>query len=296
MNRHDFDLFQETSKHGNMRFHLMLHEYASDTSRPERVSAHWHEEFELLRVTEGHGEAHINNRRFEIGEGDILFINSGNLHSLSAETKTPLCFYAVDFGRELINSYGSDDIQQKYIQRQAAGSLLFRDNFRAGSEACEKLCAPLEEIRLLYNQGASGNELLIKSDLLRIWHYLCMYPATIVSPAYGNDDAKIALIKDILQYIRENYGSALTLRMLSERFYMSEGQFCRFFKAQVNMTVTEYLNYYRVGAACDMLREGTLPVSAIALDCGYNNISYFNRAFRKYMHCTPKEYRIQASS
>lgn len=164
--------------------------------------------------------------------------------------------------------------------------------FRAKEDACKKIAAPLEEIRLLYNQGAAGNELLIKSDLLRIWHYLCQYPATFVPPSYGNDDAKIALIKDVLQYIRENYGSPLTLRMLSERFYMSEGQFCRFFKAQVNMTVTEYLNYYRVGAACDMLRDGTLPVSAIALDCGYSNISYFNRTFRKYMHCTPKEYRF----
>lgn len=139
MNRNDFDLFREASQHGNMRFHLMLHEYASDITRPERVSAHWHEEFELLRVTQGKGAAHINNRRFEIGEGDVLFINSGNLHSLSAETGTPLCFYAVDFGRELINSYGSDDIQQKYIQRQAAGGLLFATIFAPRRMRVKKL-------------------------------------------------------------------------------------------------------------------------------------------------------------
>lgn len=72
---------------------------------------------------------------------------------------------------------------------------------------------------------------------------------------------------------------------------MSEGQFCRFFKSQVHMTLIEYINYYRIGAACDQLLSGSEPVSSIATGCGYSNISYFNRMFRKYMHCTPKEYR-----
>ncbi len=72
---------------------------------------------------------------------------------------------------------------------------------------------------------------------------------------------------------------------------MSEGQFCRFFRAQVNMTAMEYLNYYRIGIACDLLRQSNASISTIAVNCGYSNISYFNRVFRRYMHCTPKEYR-----
>ena len=70
---------------------------------------------------------------------------------------------------------------------------------------------------------------------------------------------------------------------------MSEGQFCRFFKSQVHMTLIEYINYYRIGAACDQLLSGSEPVSSIATGCGYSNISYFNRMFRKYMHCTPEK-------
>ena len=57
------------------------------------------------------------------------------------------------------------------------------------------------------------------------------------------------------------------------------------------MTATEYLNQYRVSVACDLLRESSAPVTAVAMDCGYGNISYFNRMFRRYMHCTPREYR-----
>ena len=57
------------------------------------------------------------------------------------------------------------------------------------------------------------------------------------------------------------------------------------------MTLIEYINYYRIGIACDQLLTGSEPVSTIATGCGYGNISYFNRTFRKYMHCTPGEYR-----
>lgn len=291
MNRHDFNLFREASQHGNPRFHLMLYEYVSDPSRPERVSTHWHEECELLVITQGQGTAHISNRHFGFGPGDILFADSQNLHALSAPPGTPLAFYAVVFGRELIYSYGNDDIQQKYMKRQASGVLLFRDHFPAGSTACGQLMPPLSEIRSLYRQGTGGNELLIKSELLRLWHFLCRFPAVPVSAARGGDDAKTALVKDILQFLHQNYNGSLTLPMLAGRFYMSEGQFCRFFKSQVNMTVMEYLNYYRIGEACGMLRDSALPVSTIALECGYANISYFNRTFRRYMHCTPKEYR-----
>lgn len=291
MNSHDLALFHELSPHGNMRFHLRVHECISDPSRPERVSTHWHEEYELLTVLRGKGCAHVNNRRFEVAAGDILFISSGNLHSLSAEPGSSFDFYAVNFGLELISSHGNDDIQQKYINRQSSGRLLFRDHFRPGEAPWKLLHPSLEEIRALYRRGAEGRELLIKAELLRIWHTLCLYPATALLPAHRNDDSRIVLTKEVLQYISGNYSAPLTLRGLSRRFHMSEGQFCRFFKSQVNMTLIEYLNYYRIGAACDLLRESGSPVSAIALDCGYSNISYFNRMFRKYMHCTPREYR-----
>ncbi|MFQ9396005.1 MAG: helix-turn-helix domain-containing protein [Lachnospiraceae bacterium] len=64
-----------------------------------------------------------------------------------------------------------------------------------------------------------------------------------------------------------------------------------FFQIPGPYDLIEYINYYRIGAACDQLLSGSDPVSSIATGCGYSNISYFNRMFRKYMHCTPKEYR-----
>ena len=100
----DISTIHETVLHGDMRFHLMVHEFASDPSRSERVTSHWHEEYELLFLTEGNGAAHVNGRALTISAGDILFFNSGEVHSISAPPGVPLTFYAVVFGLDLISS------------------------------------------------------------------------------------------------------------------------------------------------------------------------------------------------
>ena len=242
-------------------------------------------------ITRGTGTACLNTRTMHIEPGDILFINAGIVHSFRGDEKNPLAFYALDFGRELISSYGNDDIQQKYISRQANGELIFRDHFKKDDVMWPYIEEPLEEIRTLCSKEMAKNELLIKSNLLRIWHYLCLDAEATSIPLKKKDDERVRLIKQILQYIQENYEKNLTLCGLAAYFHMSEGQFCRFFKSQIGMTAIEYLNYYRIGVACDMLKEGILPISEIATECGYNNISYFNRTFRRYMHCTPGEYQ-----
>ena len=100
----DISTIHETVLHGDMRFHLMVHEFASDPSRSERVTSHWHEEYELLFLTEGNGTAHVNGRALPISAGDILFFNSGEVHSISAPPGVPLTFYASSAATETTTS------------------------------------------------------------------------------------------------------------------------------------------------------------------------------------------------
>lgn len=110
-----------------------------------------------------------------ISAGDILFsIPAKSTPSLPL--RRSLTFYAVVFGLDLISSYGNDDIQQKYIHRQTSGELLFQTVFHPKSPGTEPLRQSLEAIRSLYQEDFSSHELLIKAELLRIWHYLCRYP------------------------------------------------------------------------------------------------------------------------
>ena len=91
----------------------------------------------------------------------------------------------------------------------------------------------------------------------------------------------------ICSFIDQN----ITLEELAEYAHLSEGQFCRSFKELTGMTPFRYLIRYRILQSCNQLLLTDKKVTEIALSCGFNNISYYNRAFFKIMRMTPTEYR-----
>ena len=83
----------------------------------------------------------------------------------------------------------------------------------------------------------------------------------------------------------------MTVGELAAVCHFSECYFMRFFKQYMNMTCVEYMNQYRMEIAAERLASGRESITDIALDTGFNNISYFNRVFKKSFGMTPKAYR-----
>ena len=83
----------------------------------------------------------------------------------------------------------------------------------------------------------------------------------------------------------------LTLGNLAEAADMSPKYFCRFFTEMTGKTPIEYLNYYRIECAAEQLLYTDDLVTDIALNCGYNDLSYFVKTFKKYKAQTPKQFR-----
>ena len=98
-------------------------------------------------------------------------------------------------------------------------------------------------------------------------------------------------IKSMLSWLQMNYRENITIEQMADVFHISEGQLCRFFKSMTRMSVISYLNFYRISRSIEMLEKTDLPVSRIALDSGYDNISYYNKVFKEHMHMTPGEFR-----
>ena len=105
------------------------------------------------------------------------------------------------------------------------------------------------------------------------------------------DARKIARYKAIVSYVEEHCQEPVTLCQLADTVSCNTQYLCRFFKEIAGMSPIQYLISYRLERACHMLAHTTLPVTAIALDCGFDNISYFIRKFKEIKGCTPKEYR-----
>ena len=112
-----------------------------------------------------------------------------------------------------------------------------------------------------------------------------------------NTQGKLQQLKPVLEYIELNYQSPITLEDLSRLAGMSSKYFCRFFRAVIHRTPIDYLNYYRIERACYLMAAEGISVTEAAYQCGFNDSSYFVRAFRKYRNVTPRQYlnRLESS-
>ena len=94
-------------------------------------------------------------------------------------------------------------------------------------------------------------------------------------------------------YVRAAYDRPITLDDVASRVQLSRSAFSRFFRRTMGRTFTDYVNEVRIDAACRLLIETDLPVTAVAARCGYRNLSHFNRRFLRRKGTQPRRYRRQ---
>ena len=95
----------------------------------------------------------------------------------------------------------------------------------------------------------------------------------------------------VIDHIELNYDDHLDLESLAALMQTSPTHLSRVFRREVGIPLFEYINRTRIRKACTLLRRTDYPVTRIAIDVGYNNVSFFNRYFRRIMRCSPREYR-----
>ena len=103
-----------------------------------------------------------------------------------------------------------------------------------------------------------------------------------------------SIIGDIEEYINFHYAQNITLKEMAGLYFMNEKYLGRLFAAETGLSFHQYLNRVRLERAVDLLINTSMPVLNIALECGYSNVTYFNRVFRRKFSVSPTEYRIDA--
>lgn len=100
-------------------------------------------------------------------------------------------------------------------------------------------------------------------------------------------------IDKIISFINSNYTRPLRLDEMAEMANMNSSAFCRFFKEATEKTFLQYVADMRIGYACKLLTIGDMEISQIAVECGFDAISHFNRTFKQLTGMTPTQYRNQ---
>lgn len=98
----------------------------------------------------------------------------------------------------------------------------------------------------------------------------------------------------IIQYIRKNLDKTLTIKELSNKVYMSESNFHRVFKNELNISPVDFINNERIKFAASLLQNPRKKIKDVYMECGFNSLSYFIRMFKRKEHLSPKEYQMRA--
>ena len=290
--------YEEKEKHGTAQFPVGLHklEYPADTDVMFYV--HWHQEFEFLVLTEGKVLFTIEDRKYVMNPGDIVFINSNYLHMAKNICGGVCSFYAIDFSYHVLNEDIHSIFSKKFIRPILNDKYVF-PVFMPVSEDEDKCWQKdirnyLHEIGECPEHELEPFELMIRSRILAIWDIL---DKNCVRAQKDNDiESRYSeRLEPVISYIKENYAYEITLGELAAILPMSDGQFSRVFKQTMKLSPIQYLMRYRILQSCKLLQDTEKKIGEIANLSGFNNISYFNRVFLNTIGCTPKEYRENSS-
>ena len=143
------------------------------------------------------------------------------------------------------------------------------------------------QISFLYNEEVPGFEMALKALLLQCVFLLLQYSEKNVNHQNRNHSEKI---KMLLDYIEHHLAEQISVSDLARLCYFSEYHFMRFFKKHMNMTCIEYINNLRLEKAVEMFEHGNTSIMDVSMSVGFNNLSYFHRAFKKKYGMTPRSF------
>jgi tRNA pseudouridine(38-40) synthase len=265
--------------------------YIADRHKKEfTYPIHNHSVYELNFVENAKGVRRIVGDSQEvIGDYDLCLITSPDLEHVWEQ-----------------NECHSDDIREITIQFDFSMSdeTLFGRNpyasiTRMMQEAKKGLSFPMQAIMKVY--GMLDTLSSVKDGFYAVQQFLtilyelsrCENARTLASSSYAkvtveDDSRRILKVKN---FISKNYMDELRLPELASLAGMSSSAFSRFFKLHTGRNISEYIIDLRLGYAARMLVDTAKSISEIGFDCGFNNLSNFNRIFKKKKGCSPSEFR-----
>lgn len=288
MNKDDF---KENRVHGNPLYPIGVYPTAE---RENRVifDCHWNDEMEFIVVTEGQMTVQIDVVFYEVNAGEAIFINSGEIHTAYGSGDSPCSMIAVVFHPDWLCSRNYDRLQEKFIDPLIKKQIVLPAHFRNTDPWEQEMIRLIHEICQVNLHETPCYEMTTKALLYLVLSKI--YTNGIVLPAKKNHTVnlqKTDRLKQVLSYIHSRYSESIKLKDLADEINMSEEHFCRFFKQMTQKSPVEYINYYRMQKASKYLENSDKKVVEIALDVGFDNLSYFISVFKAHTGYTPSNYR-----
>ena len=280
---------KELKQHGNEQFPFLVSYQKLSEYESGSFMWHWHPEIEITYVQKGTMCYKVNHMVYHLKEGDIVFNNSGALHSGTMENQKDCAYIPVTFDSRLIYGFFQSTVNSKYVDPIIQDSMLPAICI----DQSEPWHKPFREYLLriidLDEKKPDFYELDITICLQSMWRLLLEH-ITYEPQASRENSLEYDRIKKILSYIEENYQNKITLNDIAGHIHLCESECTRLFKRHMNTTLFAFLQEYRIERSLEFLQDDQ-PVSAVADKAGFSDPNYYSKVFAKIKGCSPREYR-----
>jgi AraC-like DNA-binding protein len=278
--------YEELVLHGEESFFIGIFQ-----DNLEKSSWHYHNNYEISFITEGTGRRIVADSMEEFQPGDLVFLGSNLPHVWVAE-KEPRVF---------------TDRTLEMVFLQFSANILFPQLLALPEFKNVKRALELSErgIQIVDRTLNEVSEIMLQLPYLKSFDRMNYFFKLM--DIIGKSDSNIPLaseeymrkrfttgnrrIAQLHDYLMNHYREEIDLEKLADLVHMAEGSLCRFFKQNVGTSIFEYLNRIKVDFACKLLMDPEIGIFDVCLDSGFNNLSHFNKQFRKNTGVTPTEYR-----
>jgi len=286
---------QETIKHGSYDFPMAIYSDKFNLFEDGYIRWHWHKEIQFSFCLYDKIIFFIGNQKIILEAGEGIMVNSNVLHQIKPYKNDNCMMFSIDLDPILIGGNTHSLIEKKYVNPILESNNLKFISLRPDVQWQKNILNYIKKIFTLWHEKPYGYELEIKNYLGNLWLNIIREVKEEIKEsesAVSNDEERVKLA---LQYIHEHYAENISLDNIAMMANISKSECCRSFNRVLRVTPFEYLLEYRALKASELLLKSKNSISNIALEVGFNGISYFGKVFKKYMNCTPSEYRNKYS-
>ena len=246
---------------------------------------HYHPEYELTFILKGEGKRLVGDTYEVFKAGDTVLLPPLLPHTWISEKgqKENCLAIVIKFSQAFLDQICllPELASFKKLLGSAARGLQFR-----GSKS--------KEVVPLLKWLLQGDALTKLTSVLQVFHTLTQAKATPIAsvqykPLKGTENQQ--RLNTIFRYVEKEFRSTISLKKAASLIHLSESAFCKYFKRASGKTFSDYTNDIRIAHACELLIETDKPISEIALQSGFESLSYFNRVFLAKKKQRPREYR-----
>lgn len=247
---------------------------------------HYHPEYEIVFVPQGSGTRHVGNHLSTYHQGDLVLIGSNLPHSGFGLNSSGL-------HEEIVLQVRPECIPLHFTEMQLIATLLEQAKFGVSFSGVTR-----EQVGALMTGMISQPPFRKMIMLLEVLEKLAVSEeytilnSSIVSPTVLSRHK--ARLQKVFSYVEKEYANDVQVQNAARLVGLSVPSFCNFFKKTTQITFSDFVNQYRIQKSCMLLHQDK-SISEVCFECGFNNVTYFNRLFKQIMNDTPSAFKKKIS-